>query len=568
MKYIFAFISLLFISLLTTNGKTTNRQHSPDSIPGAKKIAIAVTGVDTENDLKEKILNYLKEVSIDDRYIPVRLSETKIPAPGLQKFNTENISTRQKKQLTKWLNSNKAGQAILSQWFNRQPDGSFNTDYLQKTGILNESALKIIDSNQPVSDEMARQLAGSPLNETYLLVFDFRNLQTMEEYYNRNETASENRILDGFIASIDTWIFRLDFNQWVAKKFLNDFYASTGDEAAMEKQAAYEKSEFPFFFVTARNDEIASVQQKSAKNRPGAYKKTNEELLEAMADLTVKNITDMASNGEISLLSNRVIRSKKPVKALFDASDKLKYDNRYNVLKNQISPNGKIKPKRISVVKSMTVPEKNAPGENSSQQATFYRIAGGKIVPGEMYLEKKFDAGINLYFGRSFEGMSGIGGRFEYYFSKAMGGAAIPGKTLKGLSSVKIYFEAAQQKKSYSWFNQPEKFNFTRGSIGIEKEYHPLSFMHLGPFAGYGLEYTTWENSGDLLSSNFAEFGARLGINLRHNIQIVGSATYYHIIKTVWMDDNRDVVEPDLNYSKIFPDRPEFGYNIGLRIML
>ena len=216
MKNIFAFTLIISISLLTTYGKTTNNQpNANNSIPEKRIKAIAVAGIHSERDLNKQILESLKDVSIDDNYIPIKLSKTKMPAPGLRKFDSENISNHHKKKLTKWLNDNKTGQAILSHWFNRQPNGSFSLDYLLEAGFINESGKKIIEGNQPVPQNISNQLAESPLNETFLLIFDFRDVQTMEDYYTENKTDDQNRILSGFIASINTWVFKLDFNRWV-----------------------------------------------------------------------------------------------------------------------------------------------------------------------------------------------------------------------------------------------------------------------------------------------------------------------------------------------------------------
>jgi hypothetical protein len=92
--------------------------------------------------------------------------------------------------------------------------------------------------------------------------------------------------------------------------------------------------------------------------------------------------------------------------------------------------------------------------------------------------------------------------------------------------------------------------------------------MHWGPFIGYGMEYTRQTRSENLLSTNFAEFGSRLGINLRHNIQLIGSVTWYHLINSVLLNEARDVLEPHYDYKSTFPDRTGVGYSIAFRLML
>jgi hypothetical protein len=545
------------------NSKNEKTVISPDETK-----AFAVAGINSGGKLNDQILDNLKRINLPDTYFHINFSDTELSMINLNQINSATISTQRENELQNWLNTNKTGQDILAHWFNRQPDGSFCTKFLKNSGLINESLAENLTKKETANKETATLLANSPLNETYLLVFDFSSVQTMDDYYDKNNINLQNRIQRGYIASVKTYIFKLDFNNSVAETFLNNHFATEDNEAAQTKQVNFDQSEFPFFFVTAREDEIASVQPKSNQEITPADIKSDKELLDAMGQLAVENITNLVDEGKLTLSVKKLVKSTKPVTAHIGNAQNVKFDQRFGVYKNQITSSGQVKAKRVSVVKSMKVADTKNKSDGENDYSAFYKIAGGKVNGNEMFLKKKYDTGINLFAGKTMNGMSGNTGRFEYYFSKAMGGAVLPGKKAKGLTSIKLYFEAAQNKKSYLLFDKAEDFTFTRGSFGIEKEYHPLPFMHWGPFIGYGLEYTTWENSGDLLSSNFAEFGARLGINLRHNIQVIGSATYYHLIKTVLMDDNRDVLDPDFDYKSTFNDRGGWGYTIGLRIML
>lgn len=243
-------------------------------------------------------------------------------------------------------------------------------------------------------------------------------------------------------------------------------------------------------------------------------------------------------------------------------------DRRYAVYENQPQKNGEVKPVKVAVLKSMKSPYVQSDLPGNLYRTPFYQIAGKRINEQNTYLHKAAGTGFNLIAGNTFNGLSGTTGRLEYYFSRNLGDMILPGKAGKGLTSVKFYFEGGQKKEPYLLNNISENFTFTRGSFGIGKDYYPLRFMHWGPFAGYGLEYTKWENSDQLISTNFAEVGARLGINILHNLQVIGSATYYHLINSVHMDGNRDVIEQEFDYKNTFSDRPGFGYNVALRLML
>ncbi|HCE58321.1 MAG TPA: hypothetical protein DER09_10945, partial [Prolixibacteraceae bacterium] len=68
------------------------------------------------------------------------------------------------------------------------------------------------------------------------------------------------------------------------------------------------------------------------------------------------------------------------------------------------------------------------------------------------------------------------------------------------------------------------------------------------------------------ISSDFIETGVRLGVNLSHNIQLIGSATYYSLISSEIKDTETNESE-DFEYKEIFEDRFGLGYNVGIRFM-
>ncbi|HKL33809.1 MAG TPA: hypothetical protein VJ919_14815, partial [Tangfeifania sp.] len=225
MKFLLAVTTFLLFSFLNTYGKACN-QIQPDTTilrlnSGIK--AIAVAGIDSEGQPNNQIIDNLKKASIPGSYIQINLSDTELPPANLNHIKA-TVSSRTENRLQNWLNSHKTGQDILEQWFERQPDGSFSAGFLEKSGLINESLTKTLMEEGTFNKKTATYFANSPLNETYLIVFDFRNVQTMDDYYDDINTKSGERILRGYIASVNTYIFKFDFNRSVAEKFLNDYY--------------------------------------------------------------------------------------------------------------------------------------------------------------------------------------------------------------------------------------------------------------------------------------------------------------------------------------------------------
>ncbi|WP_372950427.1 hypothetical protein [Mariniphaga sp.] len=322
---------------------------------------------------------------------------------------------------------------------------------------------------------------------------------------------------------------------------------------------------FVFFFftksnglnATSGNDSLQLLVQQNDEKLP--------KLISAKTEITAGNLKqDSAAANQTYKLE----RQGSYIIGYIDRKNSQQFDRRYTVYKNSIQEDGTVKPVKIAVVKSMKTPYvQNIQSENQFRTA-FYQISGKQINGQNAYLKKNQGTGINLIAGNTYNGFSGTTGRVEYYFSRNLGDMILPEKAGKGLTSVKIYFEAAQKKDSYNLSENSENFTFRRGSLGFGKDYYPLRFLHWGPFAGYGIEYARWENSDNLISTNFAEFGARVGINIRHNIQIIGSGTYYLLIDSVLMNGSRDVIQPNFDYYHTFLNRTGMGFNVGLRLML
>jgi hypothetical protein len=262
-----------------------------------------------------------------------------------------------------------------------------------------------------------------------------------------------------------------------------------------------------------------------------------------------------------------MIRNSDPITAKIGTKSGLKFDQSYFVYENRLKRNGKIKQKKVGVVKSNKIIDNQTDSIPQTDNSAFYQIAGGPVHRG-MYLKKRNDLGLNVFLGTSISGLESYDARFEYYLSKLFTDAIKPGKFAKGSTSIKLYLSAGYHQKLYNIENHIWNNTFVRGSIGISKDFYPLRFLHWGPYLGYGLETVTREGTPNLVSTNFAELGIRLGINITYNLQFIASYNFYQFFNSVEMDENKDVVNPEFDYNGIYPDRVNKGLSLGFRIML
>ncbi|MBN1987657.1 MAG: hypothetical protein JW761_15200, partial [Prolixibacteraceae bacterium] len=211
----------------------------------------------------------------------------------------------------------------------------------------------------------------------------------------------------------------------------------------------------------------------------------------------------------------------------------------------------------------------NRPGRKGENDLSeFYQIGGKRLTAAGMYLEKNNDIGINLAFERSFTGPVNTSGRIEYYFSKLFDGTIPPGKRANGWTSFKIYLEGGYNNGTYFLEEAKRKFEFFRGAVGVGKDFYPSRKFHLNPFVAYGIESATYSGSRNSISTNFVETGLRLGVNVFHNVQIIGTVKNDFLINTILLDGEREVLQENFNYNQTFPNRKGVSVGAGLRMML
>jgi hypothetical protein len=497
--------------------------------------------------------------------------QTPILAPGIARTATydamQNVCDE---DILRFLKERKVGQQILSTWFNRQPDGSFNVETLKARGMYNADDNALIMASSSKRGMAALMDEGLKLvNQSYVLILDFYELSSMADYYELYQIPGEKRVSNGFQANVKGYLYKLDFGPEEANRFFEQFYAQAGDPQLRSKSAAFEQADFPFSVQTKLLGTFQATQanpdQKYAPERQKSESELMDDLVRAALD---KFVFDM-ENRIASFRVKAMVCGVRPISAKIGKKEGLRFDQRYFVLENRMRKNGTIYQKRVGVVKSWRVSENRFVTKGETDPSYFYQIAGRKVDDMGLYLEQRNDLGINLFLGNTFRGLPGPTARMEYYVSRFLGELIAPGRTSKALTSLKIYIEGAMGWDKYSpqpdWVDEP--FTFTRVSIGLNKDYYPLRFMHWGIYGGYGMEFTSWKTDENTIETEFIEAGLRLGINLRYNWQLLGSLGYYYPLSSKVYDKDRMVINDKFDYTSVFTDRFGVGSSLGLRIM-
>jgi len=529
--------------------------------------ALTIIGLKSDNALAGQLAKMIDTVKVSDKFYANDIGFRNIPYNVVVSiFDKTQQDKVFKTDVPKLLDEKKIGQEIVSKWFNRQPDGTFNTEVLKERGVYNsdDSDLSIATSSK--RGESALMDAGLGLvDHSYVLVLGYSNLMTMDQYYDQIKAAPEARKMNGVKGDMIGLLYKLNFNDSVSAVFFQDMWANKGATDLKAKVAKFDANTFPLVPVKNLILPMQATQYNAGQSLAPKVQKTQDELLRDMVNSSMTNVLNHLTYQVSDFKVKAQIYKTSPIAVKIGKKEGLGYDQRYFVFENQQTRSGDQYSKRVGVIKSMSVADNRTVTSGETEPSYFYQVAGGKIDNMGMFVEQRIDAGLNLFLGYQQGAMSGIDARAEFYIGRFMYGGKAKGIS-KGMTSFKLYVDGGYNRDEFTLSTLPEDVDLLRVSAGLNKDFYLTNSIHFGPFVGYGIESATGKTSDYKVETDFIEAGARLGINIKYNIQLVGSATYYLIISPE-TKDNAGTVIPSGKFDTYFPDRAGLGYSCGLRFM-
>jgi hypothetical protein len=534
--------------------------------------ALTIIGLKSDNPLADQLAKMIDTIKITDKFysndIGFRNVSYNVVVSIFDKVQQDKIF---KTEVPMLLNEKKVGQGIVAKWFNRQPDGTFNTDVLKERGVYNsdDSDLSIATSSK--RGESALMDAGLGLvDHSYVLVLGYSNLMTMNQYYDQTKAAPEARKMNGVKGDMIGLLYKLNFNDSVSAVFFQDMWANKGASDLKAKGAKFDANTFPLVPVKNLIMPMQATQYNAGQSLAPKVQKTQDELLRDMVNSSITSVINQMTYQVSDFKVKAQIYKTNPIAVKIGKKEGLGYDQRYFVFENQQTRSGDQYSKRIGVIKSMSVADNRTVTSGETEPSYFYQVAGGKVDNMGMFVEQRIDAGLNLFLGYQQGAMSGLDARIEYYMGRLMYGKA---KGIsKGMTSFKLYVDGGYNIGSFNNLDgklpkTQEDVDLLRVSAGVNKDYYLTHFIHFGPFVGFGIESATGKTSEYKAETYFIEGGARLGINLKYNIQLIGSATYYVMLAPQVKDNAGTAVKNPGSYNDLFPDRAGLGISSGIRFM-
>ena len=536
--------------------------------------ALTIIGLKSVNTLADQLAKMIDTIKISDKFYDNEIGFRNIPfnvtVSLFDKVQQEKVF---KKDVLQLLNEKKIGQAVVAKWFNRQPDGTFNTDILKDRGIYNANDADLSIATASKRGESSLADAGLGLvGHSYILVLGFSNLMTMDQYYDQTKATPETRKMNGVKGDLIGLLYKLDFNDSVAAVFYQDMWVSKADGDSKAKIARFDATTFPLIPVKNLVMPIQATQYNAGQPMAPKVQKSQDQLMRDMVNTSMNNVLNQLTYQVSDFKVKAQIYKTNPIAVKIGKKEGLGFDQRYFVFENRQTRSGQTYSSRRGVIKSMSVADNRSVTTGETQPSYFYQVAGGKIDNMGMFVEQRIDAGLNVFLGYTQNGLSGVTARGEYYIGRVLYGAAKKNAIAKGLTSFKFYIEGGYDTGDFilnttSFIPSSETVNMLRVSAGFNKDYYLTHSIHFGPFLGYGIESATGKDTKYKVETQFVELGARLGINVTYNVQLIGSANYYLMLAPAVKDDTGTAVTSPEKYDTYFPDRGGLGFSYGIRFM-
>ncbi len=567
-KYFFRNLTLIAVTLLLSN--FINAQVRQQVSTNYDRNSMSVLMLDAGDPYSVQLNNLMDSLRIPEKYfdnslnlssVPIRVDRVKIAEAD----NYRKIVPQE--QVLEALKQSKVANLAIAKWFDRADDGSFGVKTLAERGVYNatDNAMLVASASKRGSAGLMDMGMGL-VDKSYFIVLDFAEILSMNEIYERDSIPVDQRTMNGFQGKVNSYVYKLDFSEPIATRFFQDLWISGDSENKEAKKAQFDQTDFPLIYVNTFSEMVSSTQLNPGQKGAPAVQRSPDEMLESLMGMAYENSLLKLENTNDAFRVKGMVYEVNPIAVKIGRKEGLKFDQRYFVYENRQDRKGNVYSKRKGVIRSMSVADNRKLADGDSDPSLFYQVAGGRIDNLGMFVEQKNASGINLFAGYTEGGLSGGGIRLEILLSPLLYEGFAKSGPAKGMTGWKIYLEGAYGNQEFM-YEEPAKFGFYRGSIGLSKEIYLTRNVFLDPFAGYGLEGgSPPEDTGESYDSQFVEIGSRLGINITHNVQLMPAVNLYAIVKSEYLE-TKDSEPEKFSYSEKFEGRGGAGISLGLRFM-
>lgn len=312
--------------------------------------------------------------------------------------------------------TNDIARELVAKWFDRSPKGGFNMNLIKSRGNYDASVLDIAKARASKRGLTMLGDAGEDLiKNTFVLINEFKYtnkeevakkasgwlnaIGTVASYVPGASTLSTVSSVaamgvtvagKGYIVKTKAHLYRLDWNEEVAAKFYNDFWATDKSITPAKKKAFDETDIFKLVYIGS-DDSWADVQSSIFTN------KTDVKLVERATIKAIDAVVVKLQKNHDEFKTKTPIYTNEPLTAKIGLKEGLNDKSVFDVLEQQMDENGIPKYVNVGVIKvDTTFPIwDNRYGadvenpNNTTDKTYFKKISGKDFYPGMLLVQKK-----------------------------------------------------------------------------------------------------------------------------------------------------------------------------------
>lgn len=464
--------------------------------------------------------NNFSKIKVNDKFNDHRIEN--------QSYITTNNSGdygSKESKIRNILVSNELPKKVIAKWYNQKKDGSFSMDYIAEQGQYNASDYDVMRAKAGARGEAELEDAGEKLiKKSYILVFDFKNTETWDDYYDRQDAHYERiarirkerprkaiRSFVGYRSNAIGYLYKVNWEDSTQLLFY---------EKIWNKPSLFNQLNIPLSYI--KTVYLSNIEGK--QSRFLAYLK-NDELAQMLLKDAAESALLQLSKEKSEFRVKSSVFSTRPITAKVGKKESVTIDQPFNVYELVLGSNDKKIPVKKGVIratKKITDNRNDATGISVPTQ--FYQESGKKLYAG-MLIEQKYDLGASFWFGWQTQVLTGPFIRLDYNLAG-----------LFNVSQLRIYVQGNLGFGSLKFGNSGSSYAvISRGiEVGMSKTYPILRNIHLEPNVGFIYDTTSVENisqkdkdklNASKINAGETHFaftaGLRILINLSANIQIV-----------------------------------------------
>ncbi len=365
----------------------------------------------TDQNFANEIREAFAQMPVPDKYNDHDLS---VKVLNLNKKLKNASSDEENQDITSFLENNNVGSRLVAKWFDRDYyTGTCDMDLIKERGLYNASKFDLLMAEKSERSKALIMDAGEDLiGNTFVLVNDiryidkskgskvvggiFKVLGAVAAAYTGNNNFSDigdnlgdiAESLKGFSVKINTFLYKLDWNDDIAMSFYNNQYTADGNSAKKEA-----------FDLARGNYKLKYIgkQESSGSTTSFIGIKDDEPIMmvrKACQRALDENVASLQKNFEEFKTKSPLVTTE-PLTAYIGLKEGVSEKSKFEVLEAVEDEQGKVSYKRVGIIKPISsliwdnryMAEEECAPNSTLGATTFKKESGGDFYQGMLIRE-------------------------------------------------------------------------------------------------------------------------------------------------------------------------------------